>query len=184
MPLPPVSSERISLFTVKIFSPCQLVRPCIALTCCCTRKPLQVKGDLKAIGCRETWHVKGQDQEIAQNLIASKRFELDDVLSKVSGVQFFISSVTELQHMPKESSGNEAPLEDAYPATAYFIVFRETDLCSESKILLNDLLKFPNGRYRHGMASDLKNLKLQIGKSSHTIYKLKGYKYYLQVERL
>jgi hypothetical protein len=28
----------------------------------------------------------------------------------------------------------------------------------------------------HGIASNLKNLKLQIGKSSHTIYKVKGYK--------
>jgi hypothetical protein len=27
-----------------------------------------------------------------------------------------------------------------------------------------------------GIASNLKNLKLQIGKSSHIIYKLKGYK--------
>ena len=72
---------------------------------------------------------------MAQNLIASKRLELEDALTKVSGVQFFISSVTAVATNAKRASAeDEELLEDFYPAVAFFIVFRETDLCTATKI--------------------------------------------------
>jgi hypothetical protein len=61
---------------------------------------------------------------MAQNLIASKRLELEDALTKVSGVQFFISSVTAVATNAKRASAeDEELLEDFYPAVAFFIVF-------------------------------------------------------------
>ena len=72
---------------------------------------------------------------MAHNLIASKRLELEDALTKVSGVQFFISSVTAVATNAKRASaGDEELLEDFYPAVAFFIVFRETDLCNDTKV--------------------------------------------------
>jgi hypothetical protein len=61
--------------------------------------------------------------------------------------------------------------------TMQFVLQFCCDTRSTSHIFewLNDLLNFSKWQV-HGMASDLRNLKLQIGKSSHTIYKLKGYK--------
>ncbi|CAB3992975.1 Hypothetical predicted protein [Paramuricea clavata] len=43
-----------------------------------------VKGDLKAIGCRATWRVRREDRQMAHNLIASKRLELEDALTKIT----------------------------------------------------------------------------------------------------
>ena len=91
---------------------------------------------MKAIACRATWRVAAEDLELARNEIASKRLHLDDILNKVYGLQFFISSVTAVSTNANESRGNEFHSSDEtiYPAVAYFIVYRETETCNENAI--------------------------------------------------
>ena len=43
---------------------------------------------------RATWRVNYKDNDSAQNLIASKRINLDEKLAKIEGVHFFFSSIT------------------------------------------------------------------------------------------
>ena len=43
---------------------------------------------------RATWRVNYKDNDLAENLIASKRRNLDEKLAKTEGVHFFFSSVT------------------------------------------------------------------------------------------
>ena len=100
-------------------------------------KKLQIKDDLKAISCRSTWRVEQSDLEMAKNQIASKRLRLDDILSKLYGVQFFISCITAVCSNPKESNADQdANVEDRpiFPAVSYFIVFRQTETCNQNKI--------------------------------------------------
>ena len=80
------------------------------------------------------------DLEMAKNQIASKRLRLDDILSKLYGVQFFISffiCITAVCSNPKESNADqEANVQDRpiFPAVSYFIVFRQTETCNQNKI--------------------------------------------------
>ena len=94
---------------------------------------LQVNNYFKALGCRTSWRVQRGDIEMANNIIASKSLELDEILSKVNGIQFFFSIVTAVETNPKGRKENNSE-QDVYPAVAYFIVFRETDTCNENAI--------------------------------------------------
>ena len=55
---------------------------------------LQINNALKALACRATWRVKKTHVQEARNLIASTSLSLDDSISQVRGVQFFVSSIT------------------------------------------------------------------------------------------
>ena len=63
--------------------------------------------------------------------IASKRLSLDDVLSNISGIQFFFSCVTCVTTNAKSSEDRRG---ETYPAIAYFIVYRQNDECNETTI--------------------------------------------------
>ena len=41
-----------------------------------------------------SWHVKYKQVELAENLTASKRSELDENLAKIPGVHFFFPAIT------------------------------------------------------------------------------------------
>ena len=85
----------------------------------------------KAVSCRAVWRVCREDIELAMYQIASKRLSLDDVLSNISGIQFFISCVTCVTTNAKSSEDCRG---ETYPAIAYFIVYRENDECNETTI--------------------------------------------------
>ena len=53
--------------------------------------PIRNRGEV--VTCRAIWRVKREDLFLAENLIASKRLQLDEKVSKVKGVQFFFSAV-------------------------------------------------------------------------------------------
>ena len=52
----------------------------------------QIRNRAEVVTCRAIWRVK-RDLFLAENLIASKRLQLDEKVSKVKGVQFFFSAV-------------------------------------------------------------------------------------------
>lgn len=78
--------------------------------------------------------------ELATKQISSKRLELDEVLSKVNGVQFFLSCITALcsnEKKPKNTDSDKAVApggEKAYPAVAYFIAYRINETCNENAL--------------------------------------------------
>ena len=49
---------------------------------------------------RATWRANYKDNDLAENLIASKRRNLDEKLAKIEGVHFFLVSSMELEQMP------------------------------------------------------------------------------------
>ena len=67
-------------------------------------------------------------------LLPAKGFELDEILGKVNGIQFFFSSVTAVETNAKKPKENNNSEPDVYPAIAYFVVFRETDTCNKNAI--------------------------------------------------
>ena len=76
--------------------------------------------------CRASWQVQVEDIDLAKRLISSKRLHMDDSLSKIDGVHFFISSITGTLSNSKRKG--EAPAVDTvcnnfYPGIAYFIAF-------------------------------------------------------------
>jgi hypothetical protein len=68
------------------------------------------------------------DVELAQNQIASKRLDLDDVLSNISGVQFFFSCITCVTSNAR--SAEDERTRETYPSIAYFVVYRENAACN------------------------------------------------------
>ena len=71
------------------------------------------------------------DDQLAQYQIASKRLELDDLLCKKNGVQYFFSAISCVASNARSSS--QVPrARQSYPAIAYFIVYRETQACNEN----------------------------------------------------
>ena len=59
-----------------------------------THNFFQISNDCKAVSCRAIWRVCAEDIQLAQYQIASKRLELDDLLCKINGVQYFFSSIS------------------------------------------------------------------------------------------
>ena len=98
---------------------------------------LQINNDLKALACRATWRVKETHVQEARNLIASKRLSLDDSISQVCGVQFFLSSITATSTNAKKTrqgADENGTSDQVYPAVAYFVVYREMDTCNVQSI--------------------------------------------------
>ena len=94
---------------------------------------------MNAIGCRAIWRVGEDDMQLARHQIASKRRELDDVISAIHGVQFFLSCITAVSSNPNQSMKNEngndsVVVQQSYPGIAYFIAYRETESCTEDTI--------------------------------------------------
>ena len=93
--------------------------------------------NVQALACRATWRVIRADIELAKRQICSKRLHLDDQLSKIYGVQYFFSCITLMMSNKKTSSPQceqEGPGREIYPGVAYFIVYRPSEACNESKI--------------------------------------------------
>ena len=86
----------------------------------------QVANKLSAITCRASWQVQVEDIDLAKRLISSKRLHMEDSLSKIDEVHFFISSITgTLSNLKRKG---EAPDVDTvcnnfYPGVTYFIAF-------------------------------------------------------------
>ena len=49
---------------------------------------------LSAVSCRAVWRVKEKDKELTENLLCSKRLDMDGALYKLAEIQFFFSSIT------------------------------------------------------------------------------------------
>lgn len=119
------------------------------LTYCYTWIQLQVKSDLKAIGCRLTRRVKRQDQCLKIN--GPKGLSWTTCWAKwvESG------AVATNAKRVRKSSRDVEPLKDVYPAIVYFIVFRDTDSCSESKIYSLLRQRPPYNNYHRGNANNV-----------------------------
>ena len=125
---------------------------------------------------RAIWRVNYKDKDSAENLIASKRRDLDEKLAKIKGVHFFFSSITGTRTNAKTSRKEKDKLdanqqgsssdkkndsmsdetEDLfshfYPGIAYFIAFTPVPL-----VILTDFLNF----------CTLKTQKLRLTSSRH-----------------
>ena len=53
-----------------------------------------ITGKLSAVSCRAVWRVKEKDKELTENLLCSKRLDMDGALYKQVEIQFFFSSIT------------------------------------------------------------------------------------------
>ena len=89
----------------------------------------QIFNDCKALSCRAIWRVCADHIQLAQCQIASKRLELDDVLCKINGVQYFFSCISCVASNARSSQAQRT--RQSYPAIAYFVVYRETAACNE-----------------------------------------------------
>ena len=60
---------------------------------------------------RATWRANYKDKDLAENLIASKRRNLDEKLAKIEGVHFFFSSITGARTNAKTSRKEKEKLD-------------------------------------------------------------------------
>ena len=60
---------------------------------------------------RATWRVNYKDKDLAENLIASKRRNLDEKMAKTEGVHFFFSSITGTRTNAKTSRKEKEKLD-------------------------------------------------------------------------
>ena len=128
-----ICKDRLPVFSMHLLKQlnveCNVNFSCLAV--------LQINNDLKALACRATWRVKETHVQEARNLIASKRLSLDDSISQVCGVQFFLSSITATSTNAKKTrqgADENGTSDQVYPAVAYFVVYRETDTCNAQSI--------------------------------------------------
>ena len=63
----------------------------------------QINGKLLAVSCRAGWRVKEKDRELSENLLCSKRLDMDDAVCKMAEIQNFFSSVTGVTRNRKEN---------------------------------------------------------------------------------
>ena len=92
---------------------------------------------MKTLACRAVWRVTADDVKLAKRLISSKRLTLDDMLAKISGVQYFFSCITIMISNAKSSScqtGNAQSHRESYPGVAYFVAYRCNEVCNENAI--------------------------------------------------
>lgn len=92
---------------------------------------------MKTLACRAVWRVTTDDVKLAKRLISSKRLTLDDMLAKISDVQFFFSCVTIMMSNAKCSSRqteNAQSQRESYPGVAYFVACRCNEMCNEDAI--------------------------------------------------
>ena len=98
----------------------------------------QVANKLSEITCRASLASSSRGYRSIKKFISSKRLHMDDSLSKIDGVHFFISSITGTLSNSKRKG--EAPDVDTvgnnfYPGVAYFIAFSPRELCNEQVIM-------------------------------------------------
>ena len=88
---------------------------------------------MKAVACRAVWRVKNEDIKLANDLISSKRLQLEEIISRLEGVQFLISCVSGVVSNKKvrTNASDIREEERCYPAIALFIVYRPTERCNE-----------------------------------------------------
>ena len=67
----------------------------------------QITRKLSAVSCRAVWRVKEKDKELAENLLCSKRLDMDDAFCKMAEIQFFFSSVTWVTRNKKRKRSTE-----------------------------------------------------------------------------
>ena len=90
---------------------------------------------MKSLACRAVWRVERNDLPLANNLIASKRLKLDDILASITGVQYFFSCVTIMKlNSRKTSSETEVANRPCYRGVAYFICYRRNEVSNENAI--------------------------------------------------
>ena len=106
---------------------------------------------------RTTWRVNYKDNNLAENLIESKRRNLDEKLAKVEGVHFFFSSITGTRTNAKTSRKEKDKLDanqqrsssdkkndsmddetedlfsQFYPGIAYFVTFTPSPTCNSDR---------------------------------------------------
>ena len=67
----------------------------------------QITGKLSAVSCRAVWRVKEKDKKLVENLLRSKRLDVDDALCRLAEIQFFFSSVTGVTRNKKRKRSTE-----------------------------------------------------------------------------
>ena len=67
----------------------------------------QITGKLSAVSCRAVWRVKEKDKELVENLLCSKRLDMDDTFCKLAEIQFFFSSITGVTRNKKRKRSTE-----------------------------------------------------------------------------
>ena len=67
----------------------------------------QITGKLSAVSCRAVWRVKEKDKKPAENLLCSKRLDMDNTLHKMTEIQFFFSSVSGVTRNKKRKRSTE-----------------------------------------------------------------------------
>ena len=106
---------------------------------------------------RATWTVNYKDNDLTENLIASKRRNLDEKLAKIEGVHFVFSSITgtrtnaktsrkgkdkldanqQRSSSDKKNDSMSDEIEDLfshfYPGIAYFIAFTPSPTCNPDR---------------------------------------------------
>ena len=96
----------------------------------------QVANKLSAITCRASWQVEVEDIDLAKRLISSKSLHMDDSLSKIDGVHFFISSITgTLSNSKRKGEAPDTVCNNFYPGIAYFIAFPQASYVTKQAIM-------------------------------------------------
>ena len=114
----------------------------------------QIRHSVGAVSLRATWRVNYTDNDLAENLIASERRNLDEKLATIEGVHFFFSFITGTRtdaktsrkekdkldvnqqgsSSDKKSDSMSDEIEDLfshfYPGIAYFIAFTPSPTCT------------------------------------------------------
>ena len=122
---------------------------------------MQVANKTAAVSCRCIWRVRKKDNDLASNLISSKRIKLGEALASLEGVHFFFSSITGITLNPTEKISKQkkkgkkrkssevddenvaddtaAEEEEQFditfdPGVAYFISYTPNEFCNEDII--------------------------------------------------
>ena len=107
----------------------------------------QITGKLSTVSRKAVWRVKEKDKEFAENLLCSKRLDMDDALCKMAKIQFFFSSVTGVTRHKKGkrsteceelSEGKDAELEQQ-DSNSLINETSETEKSSQSSCHANSL---------------------------------------------
>ena len=96
-----------------------------------------IPADVKTLACRAVWGVTADDVKLAERLISSKGLTLDDMLAKISDVQYFFSCITIMISNAKSSScqtGNAQSHRESYPGVACFVAYQCKKVCNENPI--------------------------------------------------
>ena len=122
---------------------------------------MQVANKTAVVSCRCIWRVRKKDNDLALNLISSKRIKLDEALASLEGVHFFFSSITGItlnatekiskrkkkgkkrkasevddENIAEDTAAKEEEQFDITfdPGVAYFISYAPNEFCNEDII--------------------------------------------------